>query len=293
MRKISAVALVVSLVLVGSLSYALTAADFSPTAAFTENFAGGAPTGKWGLDPASAAVAETIEATYVTSTPSGINAAVVTLNPVASASNQACMMMGNMSAGAGTHYGLQYMRCTNSLANETGMDFTATTMNKYRIVARLYLYGTEIYGEPRWQVGPWLFNRGSLFRACSFYNTGSTGAGPGFGWRGATVSNGIITGTAALTASRWTLMSVMVDATDTDPANHKLAIAVDANGNGTFDEADPLEYQLFSLNTECTPGPFGIFTVGDVFKDTHPLFVDWVELYLPGGPSNVNDWTLY
>ena len=101
-----------------------------------------------------------------------------------------------------------------------------------------------------------------------------------------------LAGTSALTTSKWTLLSAMVDMSDADSANWRLAICVDANGDGTLDEADPLEYFASPLDPTKIVGSFGTFTVGDVNSDNFPLFVDTVDYYLPVS-SDVNDWTLY
>lgn len=276
---------------VASSSYGqnLVAAEFEPLPAFTETFAGGATVGQWELDPANLAGA--VPATYVTSTPSGVAPAVTTLDPVASSVDNGVMYQGNPSSTNGSLFGLNYMRCINSLANGSGEDFTLATFNKYRMVARIYLYSPAQIPD-RWQVGPWVFNRPSLFRAGAFYNTNSLGGGPGFGYRGGTITNGPLPGTSALTAPRWTLMSVMVDHTDVDPANHRLSICVDANGDGLLDETDPLEYISLTLAADAEPGPFGIFTVGNANSDTFPLFTDTVQIFKPV-LSDVADWTLY
>lgn len=269
----------------------LTATEFETTPVLVETFAGGTPVGKWELDPGN--VAGAAAGQYVTSTPAGVNATVTALNPVGSSSDGACMMMGNPVSTNGSLFGLDYMRCINSKADSTGADFTAASFKKYRVVASLYLF-TPTQIATRWQVGPYLFGGADLFRACSFYNTFTTGIGPGFGYRGATVANALLPGTSALTTSRWTKMSVMVDATDADSANHRLSICVDANGDGTLNESDPLEYISLSLNSTRTQGPPGIFTVGDVNSDGFPLFIDTVEVY--GGivaTSAQGDWTLY
>lgn len=269
----------------------LSASEFEATPVFTDNFAGGAPVGQWELDPANLAGA--IPASFVTSTPGTINAAVVALNPVGSSSNGAAMMMGNDSATAGSDFGLNYMRVINSLASGAGDSFL--DLDKYRFVARVYLYSpTEI--ATRWQVGPTALGRPSLFRVCSWYNTEATGGGPGFGWRAwhdgsANVTTGVISGTAALSAPRWTLLSVMVDKSAVDPADWRLAITVDANGDDNLNEADALEHVAVRLADDVTNGPPGVFTVGNVARDTFPLFVDWVELYQP--MTNVSDWSLY
>ncbi len=278
-----------SLAAASSFGQDLKAAEFEATPAFTETFAGGATVGQWELDPAN--FEGSVPATYVTATPTGVAPAVTALNPVGSSSDGGVMFQGNPSSTNGTIAGLNYMRCINSAANGSGTDFTAATNNKYRVVASIYLYSpTEI--AARWQVGPWLFNRPSLFRACSFYNTNSLGGGPGFGYRGATVANAALPGTAAISSPRWTKMSVMVDATNVDPAMWRIAISVDANGDGTLSETDPLEYISLTLAADVTPGPFGIFTVGEVNSDGFPLFTDTVEYY-PGLASDVEAWALY
>lgn len=281
---------VVVVLFVGSVSAQnLTASEFHATPDFVETFAGGATVGKWELDPSNIAGAS--PPVYVTSTPGGVNAIVTGLNPVGSSSDGGCMMVGNPSSTNDTLFGLDYIRCVNSLAAGTGEDYTAATFNKYRVVARLYLF-TDVQKPERWQVGPFLF-AGNLFRACSFYNTNATGFGPGFGYRGEVGGNAALPGTAALTVSGWTLMSVMVDATAVDPAQHRLSICVDANRDGNLNEADPLEYFSGILDSVNRPqGPFGIFTVGEVNSDGFPLFVDTVELY-KAPVAAVSDWSLY
>lgn len=276
--------------LVSSLSAVpLSSTEFQASPSFTDNFAGGASTGKWEVDPGNAGGSAP---QFVTSTPAGVNATVTTLNPVASSSDGGVMMVGNPTSTNGTLFGLDYVRCTNSLANGTGDDYATTVPSKMRVVARIYLFSSSDKSA-RWQVGPYLNGGADLFRPCAFYNTNATGGGPGFGWRGATVANGAISGTSAIATSGWRLMSVMMDATDPTPANWRLAIGVDANGNGIIDETDPLEYVALTLNSTRTPAPFGIFTVGEGNSDGFPVFVDSVQMYKPLATAGVPDWTLY
>lgn len=94
-----------------------------------------------------------------------------------------------------------------------------------------------------------------------------------------------IPNTGALSEERWTLMSVMVDMTDEDPANWKLAVCADVNGEGGLDEDDPHEDVSTRLTPTAKPGPPGIFVSGSVFSNQNPLYVDWVELY--GDPTDV------
>lgn len=264
---------------------ALSASDFEDTPFFVETFNG--PVGKWEIDPDN--------------NQAGVTAATFGASPVAGSADNAVMIQGNLSSTYGTAFGLNYMRCVNSKADGTGEDFTQ--LKKYRVVARLYLYAPSDITSPnnRWQVGPFALDRSggnALFRASAFYNAFTVGLGPGFGYRAyhdgsADVNSGLISGTSALSTSRWTLMSVMVDMTDADPANWKLALCVDADGDGILEEDNPLEYLSTRLASTATAGPPGIFTVGDVHSDQNPLYVDTVELYKEVTSSSVNEWSLY
>jgi len=276
-----------------SFGQELKAVEFEASPSFTENFAGGAAVGQWELDPALPALSVTNVSvpTFVTSTPSGVDPVVTALNPVASSEDGGVMYQGSPASTSGSNFGLNYFRCLNSLANGSGESFE--TLDKYRVVARHYLF-TPAQKPQRWQVGPYaFFNASNLFRPASFYNTNATGGGPGFGTRGSTSGTVVIPGTAVIATSGWTEMSVMVDATDAEPANHRVSYCVDANRDGTLDENDPLEYISLTLNSSLyTPGPFGVFTVGEVYSDGFPLFTDWVKLYKPS-LAKVEDWTLY
>lgn len=306
MKRFAALAGVLA---VASTSIALAqgpvAANYESTPFFTETFASGTPTGEWEADPGM--TVPMVAATYVTATPGTINAAFVTANPLATATGGGAMMMGNLSSTAGTDFGLNYMRVVNTLANGTGEDLTALT--EYRMVASLWLPSEAQVGgsagSVRYQVGPYGYG-GSLFRPGVWYNTGTTGLGPGFGQRGDQDGNSVLV-SGALAAGRWTKMEVMFmeDGTDTDLVH--MSVGVDTNGDNNIDENDANEFFSTGLNflksvrgvvaapavsPDNVPAP-GIFTVGVISSDIFPLFVDSVELYKKATVSSTTGWELY
>lgn len=277
----------VGLVCLASFSFGqeLTASEFESTPAFTETFAGGATVGHW--VPAAGNLIGAVEGTYITTTPASVAQTVKDLNIVEG--TDGVMMLGNDSSSNGSLFGLDYMHCVNSKDDETGDDFSA--LAKYRVVAKMYLF-TPTQKPERWQVGPIANTSSDLFYACAFYNTSSTGGGPGFGLRGVSGNTSVVPGTTAITESGWYKLSIMVDTTDVDTANWRIAICVDANHDDTLDEADPLEYLTGDLLAAKPAGPFGVFTVGEVNTDGFPLFTDEVSLYLPA-TSGLQDWAIY
>lgn len=281
------------------------AADYEATPFFTETFAGGTPTGLWQPDPGM--TVPMVAATFVTATPGTINAAFVTANPLATATGGGAMMMGNLSSTAGTDFGLNYMRVVNTLANGSGQDLKG--MTEYRMVARLWLPSEAQVGgssgSVRYQVGPYGYG-GSLFRPGIWYNTGSTGLGPGFGQRGDQDGNSVLV-SGALATGRWTKMEVMFMEDGVDANLVNMSVGVDTNGDGNIDENDANEFFSTGLNflktvrglvdlpataPENSPAP-GIFTVGVISSDIFPLFVDSVELYAKAAVSSTTGWELY
>lgn len=273
-----------------------SAADFEPTPFFRDDFnAGGsaAPTGRWVLDAANiVSPATQVGPSFVSATPGTLPAAILALDPVASSSDSRVMVLGNSSTTNGTDFGLNYVICDNSEAAGTGDDFTALT--NYRVVARVFLYGTAEVASDRWQVGPYVHAASGgtdLFRASAFYNSGATGGGPGFGMRGASTPNAqglnVIAGTSALATGGWRLMSVMVN-------GDALAICVDANNDGTLDESDPAEYLALGRRAaDEADGAFGFFSVGTVSNNVRPLLVDWVEVYALQAPLTADNWAKF
>ena len=274
-----------------------TSANFESTPFFTDTFAGGTATGLWELDPdlTGAVTPSVLNApTFTTTTPSGIDPDIVSADPVAS--TDGVMVVGNDSADFGTHFGLIYAIATNSQADGNGDDLTL--LENYKLEARLWLVGTSEYSgtNDRFQVGPY-FHAGSaaggaggdLFRGSVWYNVGTTGGGPGVLWRGlddATANLG--TNTAALSSGAWRWFSILV-------LNDTIAVGYDANGDGTIDEGDPNEFNntLTRDTTDAAVGTFGIFGVGDVSSDVHPLFVDEVRVYDTFELAGAEAWEMY
>jgi hypothetical protein len=258
-----------------------------------ENFAGGAATGQWELDPSNLSGAAA--PTFITATPGGIDATYAAANPVGSSSDGGVMMMGNASSTAGTLFGLNYVRCTNSQSGGGGIDLTAEA--EYRVVARIYLPSVAMLGggDPRFQVGPYVY-AGDLFRTSAWYNSGTTGGGPGFAYRGMTTAQVIVApGTVESGAGAgWYDLEVMV-AESTTANQARAAVGFDANRNGTIDESDPLEFVTgLAIDTSAKPaGPPGIFAVGLVSNDLYPLLVDTVSVYLPSASASAQGWELY
>lgn len=286
-----------SVLLCASVSQAqVDSSGFELTPSFTETFAGGTTVGQWELDPdltAAITGAGVIDApSFITSTPAGLGA-ITTADPVGSSADGGVMQMGNDAADSGTHFGLNYVHCINSESAGTGTDFT--TLVDYKIDASIWVLGTAEYtgSGDRWQVGPYFHSQGaaSLFKGSIFYNVGSTGSGAGIEFRGlgdADAPLGTTNGTA-LTNGDWRLFRIIV-------SGDSVGIGYDANDNGVIDESDPEEFNgslTRDAINDTAEGGFGLFTVGDVSRDVHPLFVDTVELYLPSGPSSAEEWALY
>lgn len=267
----------------------LNSSYYEATPTFVETFAGGASVGQWELDPSNLAGAGA--PTFITSTPAGIAAAYAAANPVGSSVDGGVMMMGNASSTAGTLFGLNYVRCVNSLSAGGGTDFTALT--EYRVVVSLYLPTVAMLGggDPRFQVGPYAY-AGDLFRASSWYNSGTPGTGPGFAFRGMIESSAFLSN-SAVSAGDWYEFEIMV-ANSTVPNQARAAIGFDVDNDGTIEEGEVTEFRTdLNIDTGVKPAnTFGIFTVGLVSNDIYPLFVDTVSLYLPAVAST-SDWELY
>jgi hypothetical protein len=277
------------------------AADFEATPSFTEDFGTAATpgyVGRWNFLPlltTQSYFSSVSTPTILTATPGTLNANWVTNNPVAGSTSGAVLAMGNLASTAATTFGLNYWICDNSAADGSGTDFT--TLTDYRAVARVYL--PSVADAPgRFQVGLIAHSgaTGTLFETSNFYNTSSTGIGPGFGARGVLGGTQAFPTTSALATSGWRLISIMIK-------GDRVAIGVDANGDNTIDESDPLEYQVYDRNTaNPANGPFGFFTVGTVdgvTLDERPLLIDWVSVYLPATPPppppplSAENWSMY
>lgn len=272
------------------------AADYEETPLFIETFGTGASpgyTGRWDfleLLTEQGFFGSVSTPEIITSTPGTLNAAWVTADPVADSESGAVLRMGNLASTLGTNAGLNYWICDNTQADGSGDDLTELV--DYRAVARVYL-PTPTDAPQRWQVGLIAHSgaTGTLFETSNFYNTTSTGIGPGFGARGVVGGTQAFPTTAAVSTSGWYEISIMV-------LGDRIAIAVDADGDGTIDESDPLEYQVFNRNTDNpAQGAIGFFTVGNeaesVSFDLRPLLIDRVAVYLPVEETSAGDWNLY
>jgi len=271
-----------------------TADKYESTPFFTDDFNRGgvpAPQGRWIIDPDLAAVVTTTlqPAQFVGSTPSGLDASYATFQPVENnpSGDSAVMLVGNLSADAGVHFGLSYIDLADP--DPTGSGTSYETLVNYRLVAKLFYLGTNQTAE-RFQAGVYAHagvGQPDLFRAGPFHNTSATGGGPGFGVRGVVGGTQAIPSTVPIADARWTLVSVMV-------LDDSVAICVDANGDDILDESDPLEYQSYDRDpADNAYGYPAVWTVGVISSDVFPLFVDDVELYSKLVPAAAENWTLY
>lgn len=271
-----------------------TADMYESTPFFTDDFNKGgvpAPEGRWIIDPDLAAVVTTTlqPPQFVGSTPSGLDPAYATYQPVENnpSGDHAVMLVGNLSADLGTNYGLSYIDLADP--NSTGSGTAFETLKNYRFVANIFYLGIN-QTTARFQGGLYVHagvGQPSLFLAGCFHNTSSTGGGPGFGVRGVVGGTALIPSTVPIADARWTKMSIMV-------LNDSVAICVDANGDGTLDESDPLEYQSYDRDTAFIDHGYpSVWTVGDISSDVMPMLVDDVQLYSVKVPTAATNWTLY
>lgn len=266
----------------------IDSSNFASSPSFTETFAGGTSVGQWQLSTVltGLSLSGVNAPQFITSTPAGIAPGIVTADPVGS--TDGVMVLGNAAADAGSHFGLIYANCINSANDGSGTDFSALV--DYKVEAVIWVIGTAEYtgSGNRWQAGPYFHgDSDDLFMGSVWYNVGTTGGGPGVLFRGLTESDANIgTNTTALTNGDWRLFSIMVSGDD-------VAVGYDANDNGTIDESDPNEFLngLTRDTGDAAEGPFGIFGVGDVNAENHPLFVDEIRYF--EAVTSVNEWSLY
>ncbi|MBN1477444.1 hypothetical protein JXA47_11875, partial [Candidatus Sumerlaeota bacterium] len=262
-----------------------TFADFDSTPVFTDDFnAGGSPgpNGDWIIDADLAGFgfpSALQPPQFVGSLPAGLDAAFAG-DPVANnpSGDSAVMLVGNLSADAGTHFGLAYIDLADPVAGSGNNSYE--TLTNYRFDATIFCLGTGDTFD-RFQVGLYVHagvGQPDLFRAGVFHNTSSDGSGPGFGVRGVATGSQTYPTPNPIANGRWVRMSIMV-------LGDRIATVVDANGDQILDESDPNEYQVWDRDTaDIANGYPAVWTVGEVSSDVKPLFVDDVALYLLPGP---------